>query len=116
MPFPTAGLHARGLDTFWIAVHRNSARSALAEARGAMTRAADRFETALHWQAQGEDKLAAEWIDLAFRTLEAGRYDLRRAKEAALLAVRGTPLEAWTAAKRRAHREEREAWCARVSA
>jgi hypothetical protein len=49
----------------------------------------------------------------ALAKIESLRWLRKQIKADALMAVRGTPIEYWSAARRRAHRLEREAWLAK---
>jgi hypothetical protein len=95
---PITQMRARGIDTFWTATHRREAQDRLAYARESTWRAEWYFDIAareLEERGKYCERLASDYIDLAFRCIESARADRRRAKEAALLATRGTPLEAW---------------------
>ena len=95
---PFTQIRARGIDTFWTATHRREAQDRLAYARESTWRAEWHFELAARELTEGgkySERLACDWIDLAFRGIESAKADRRRAKEAALLATRGTPLDGW---------------------
>jgi hypothetical protein len=101
MPFPSGPLHARGLETYWIAMQRAEAQRHLSEARSSAFRAEWHFETALAALTQHGERSACEWLDIAFRSLESAAASRRYAKGATLMAVRGRFLDSWNAKRNR---------------
>ncbi len=112
MRTPNATLRARGLDTTHVYLFRDRALLALREARNAAWRAECCFDDAAQTLIDGgpfAEACALQWVEMAFRWLDTARWSRKRAKAEALMAVRGTPLDCWSAERRRAHRLEREA-------
>jgi hypothetical protein len=112
-------IRARGIDLMFSRVMRGVAQGHLRDAQQAADRAEWHFDLAareLQEAGPHAERLALEWFDLAMRGIESARFYRTLAKGDLLLATRGTPLDCWSAEHRRAHRLEREAWIARVSA
>ena len=117
MATPIATLRNRGLDTMHVYHFRDRAHLALRSMNNAAFHAECCFDSAAQDLIDGgphAEAAASQWLDLAFRWLESAHASRRQAKADALMAVRGTPIEYWTAERRRGHRIEREAFSRRL--
>jgi hypothetical protein len=107
MRTPTSKLRERGIDTFWAATWRDKAQGHLRDASDAANRAEYHFELAARELLEGgkwAERLASDYLDLAFRTLDWARWLRKQAKADALMAVRGRPLDSWVGRQKGAPR------------
>lgn len=111
---PLATLRARGIETAHTYHFRDRALGALRDAHAALWQVEFAFEDAARYLSEGDETSALHYFERALEQIERVRNLRKQAKADALMAVRGTPLEYWSAARRRGHRIEREAWIAKV--
>jgi hypothetical protein len=110
---PTATLRARGIEPMHTYHFRDRARLGIRDARSAVWDVEFNFDDAARYLSEGDEAQAWHYLERALAKIESLRWLRKQIKADALMAVRGTPIEYWTAARRREHRLEREAWLAK---
>ncbi len=111
---PTATLRARGIEPMHAYHFRDRARASINDARRALWQVDFNFDDAARYLSEGDEEQAFYYFERALAQIESLRWIRRQIKADALMAVRGTPIEYWSAERRRGHRLEREAWIARL--